>query len=437
MAAHLLTREDAADQESPFLLYVDGHVRAYHGTRKLAKTHLARTRFPAPASLETWVSDEDGDPVLVVMATPGASLASELRRLVPTLRAVVGDSRRVLVAFDRGGWSPALFAHLHTAGFDVLTWRKGPAPDQPAEAFTQVRHTDTNGVEHSWDLADTMVDLPLADTPGAVTFRMRQVTRLDTKKGRTRQVHVLTTRTDLTPGEVVYRMGMRWRQENHFRYARMRFDLDSHDSYDHAEDDPARSVPNPAKARTRADVTAARAHLDRARARADADLLALRSPTPGGDGVTITNAMLKHLTAEVRAAEADLSAAQQANRATPTRLPLAQVNPGQQTLDVNTKLITHAVKIAAYRVTTALARDIRLNTGYARAGDEAHTLARQILTHTGDIHPDSHTLTIRLDPLPTARATHAAHQLCEHLTATATTYPGTQTVIRYEVKPRP
>jgi hypothetical protein len=26
-------------------------------------------------------------------------------------------------------------------------------------------------------------------------------------------------------------MGARWQQENHFRYAHIRFDLDSHDSY--------------------------------------------------------------------------------------------------------------------------------------------------------------------------------------------------------------
>ncbi len=437
MAANLLAREAAQDQGCPFLLYVDGHVRAYHGARKVAKTHVARTRFPAPATLETWVSDGDGDPVLVVMATPGASLASELRRLAPQLRAAVGDERRVLVAFDRGGWSPALFKELHGAGFDVLTWRKGTAPDVPADAFTQVTHTTTDGTVHTWDLADTTVDLPLADAPGAPRFPMRQVTRLDTKKGRTRQVHVLTTRTDLAPGEVAYRIGMRWRQENHFRYARMRFDLDSHDSYAHTDADPGRLVPNPAKARTREAVNNARAHLDRVRAHTDADLVRLRSPRPGNDGVIITNSMLTEITEDLRAAESDLKHAQQVNKATPARLPLGQVNPGQQVLETETKLITHAVKIAAFRTMTALARDIRLNTTYARAGDEAHALARQVLTHTGDIHPDGNTLTIRLDPLPTARATRAAAELCEHLTATRTTYPGTEMIMVYEVKPRP
>ena len=109
--------------------YVDGHVRAYQGTRKIAKTHVPRFKFPAPATVETWVSDAAGDPLLVVMAEPAASLAAELRRLIPELRATVGDDRRVLVGFDRGGWSPTLFADLDAAGFDTLTWRKGATAD--------------------------------------------------------------------------------------------------------------------------------------------------------------------------------------------------------------------------------------------------------------------------------------------------------------------
>jgi hypothetical protein len=46
-------------------------------------------------------------------------------------------------------------------------------------------------------------------------------------------------------------------------------------------------------------------------------------------------------------------------------------------------------------------------------------------------------LTVRLDPLPTGRATAAIAQLCEHLTATQTCYPGTNLILRYEVKTLP
>jgi len=121
MAAAHITRLDKTNPDLLAVFYVDGHVRAYQGTRKIAKTHLSRLRFPAPATVETWVSDASGDTVLVVLAKPGASLAVELRALLPDLRRALGDDRRVLVGFDRGGWSPALFAHMDAQGFDMLT----------------------------------------------------------------------------------------------------------------------------------------------------------------------------------------------------------------------------------------------------------------------------------------------------------------------------
>lgn len=58
--------------------------------------------------------------------------------------------------------------------------------------------------------------------------------------------------------------------------------------------------------------------------------------------------------------------------------------------------------MAAFNTEATLAREIRTNTGYARAGHEAHALVRQALTASGDIDPgrDGY-LTVRLDPLHT------------------------------------
>nr|WP_325498189.1 helix-turn-helix domain-containing protein [Mycobacterium sp.] len=214
--AAMARRHVAAGPEQAAVCYVDGHVRAYQGTRKIAKTHVPRLKFPAPATVETWVSDAAGDPLLVVMAEPAASLAGELRRLIPELRTLVGDDRRVLVGFDRGGWSPALFADLHTAGFDTLTWRKGHTADIDEHAFSEHSHTDEHGRVHTWRLADTEVQLDITEKPrkGEV-FSIRQISLFDT--ARTRQMHILTTRADLTAAEIAYRMGSRWRQENHYR----------------------------------------------------------------------------------------------------------------------------------------------------------------------------------------------------------------------------
>jgi hypothetical protein len=58
-------------------------------------------------------------------------------------------------------------------------------------------------------------------------FAMRQISLPG--PARSRQTHILTTRRDLAAAEIRYRMGGRWRLENHYRYARIHFDLDSHD----------------------------------------------------------------------------------------------------------------------------------------------------------------------------------------------------------------
>ena len=424
----------AARPEQAAVFYVDGHVRAYQGTRRIAKTHVPRLKFPAPATVETWVTDAAGDPLLVVMAEPAASLASELRRLIPQLRAMVGDDRRVLVGFDRGGWSPTLFADLHAAGFDTLTWRKGPTPDIAENLFAECSHTDEYGRTHTWELADTDVELAITDGSRAgEVFTMRQISLHD--RPRARQMHILTTRRDLSPGEVRYRMGSRWRQENHYRYARMHFDLDSHDTYQAGDDDADRMVPNPAKKTAHAQVDKARRTLHSAQHTAKAELLAAHSPKPGTT-VVLTNTMINTINTDVHTAEKTLDAALAAHAAIPARLPLSQVNPGQQVLDTETKLIHHAIRIAAYNTAQTLARAIATDTGYRRAADEAHTLIRTALAGSGDIIPDptGNTLHIRLDPLAAPRHTAAIAELCQALNDTNTIYPGTNLTLRYSIK---
>jgi hypothetical protein len=94
-------------------------------------------------------------------------------------------------------------------------------------------------------------------------------------------------------------------------------------------------------------------------------------------------------------------------------------------------------RIAAFNTATTLARAVRVHTSYARANREAHALIRQALTGSGDIDPHGGVLTVRLDPLPTRRATTAIAELCEHLTATETRYTGTDLILRFEIKTRP
>ena len=189
-------------------LYVDGHVRAYHGQRAIAsKAYVARRHLAMPASTDYWINDRSGDPLLVITGEVDAALTKALPRLLREVRDVVGE-RRVTIVFDRGGWSPKLFSTMITDGFDLLTYRKGRCR----------RINERRFIRRRAELDGRWVDYLLHDQP--VRFlkgklRLRQVTRL-CDGGH--QTQVITIRWDLRDIEVAYRMFERWRQENFFKY---------------------------------------------------------------------------------------------------------------------------------------------------------------------------------------------------------------------------
>ena len=429
----------AASPDTLGFMYIDGHTRAYFGKRDIQKMHVTRLKFPGPATEETWVTDGDGDPLLVVMAKPSSSLAAQIRDLLPDLRQIAGEGRKPVLCFDRGGWSPALFADITDAGFDLLTYRKNNAgkdiPDLPEDAFSAAGWTGDDGREHAYDLADTMTEVKIGEGEhkGRV-LELRQVTRR--KPGDTRQVHILTTRpaAALPAASIIYRMTSRWREENYFRYGRAHFALDALDTYAVTPEDPERMVPNPAKKTAAAAVKTAKKALTAAEAAREARLAALRHPAPGTAAV-ITNQALARLDAPVDAARRDLQAAQAAARAVPAKIPLSEHNPDMVKLDTETKLITHAIRMAACNTETILAR--ALNGRYARAGDEAYALIREALHASGDITIRGSVLHIRLDPLSAPRRTRALAALCEQLNTARATYPGTSLTLHYEVKEHP
>ena len=82
-------------------LYVDGHVRAYHGKHSIPKAFDTRKRLAVPATTDYWVNDKKGDPLFVVTAKANASMTRMLESILEEARKIVGSSRRVTVVFDR------------------------------------------------------------------------------------------------------------------------------------------------------------------------------------------------------------------------------------------------------------------------------------------------------------------------------------------------
>jgi hypothetical protein len=152
-------------------LYVDGHVRAYHGHRAISsKAYVARRHLAMPASTDYWINDRSGDPLLVITGEVDAALTKALPRLLREVRDLVGE-QRVTIVFDRGGWSPRLFGAMIKDGFDVLTYRKGRCRRINERRFT-IRRVELDGHWVNYLLHDQ----PVGFLKGKL--RLRQVTRL-------------------------------------------------------------------------------------------------------------------------------------------------------------------------------------------------------------------------------------------------------------------
>ena len=344
-------------------LYIDGHVRVFHGKATLPKTHVARMRLSMPATTDYWVNDATGAPLFVVTAEANAGLVKMLPALLDEARSLLGE-RRLTVVFDRGGWSPKLFATLVAAGFELLTYRKGRCPRLPRSRFAEHKAV-INGRTITYTLADQGVYLLRGK------LRLRQVTRLS-EDGH--QTPIVTSRRDLPAVEVAYRMFERWRQENFFKYLREEYALDALVEYATEPDDPTREVPNPKWNALDGQLRQARAALKVLPA--EYGLKALLNPenrrrTMRGFKIAHGKLGKKILEAVKHCRELEIQRA-----AVPRRLPVGQVVAGPVVKLATERMhLTSLLKMVAYQVESDLFRLVMPH--YKRAEDEGRTLIQR------------------------------------------------------------
>ena len=405
-------------------LYVDGHVRAYHGQRAIAsKAYVARRHLAMPASTDYWINDRSGDPLLVITGEVDAALTKALPQLLREVRDVVGE-RRVTIVFDRGGWSPKLFSTMITDGFDLLTYRKGRCR----------RINERRFIRRRAELDGRWVDYLLHDQP--VRFlkgklRLRQVTRL-CDGGH--QTQVITSRWDLRDIEVAYRMFERWRQENFFKYMREEFLLDALIDYQIEPEDPTRTIPNPERRALDKEIRAARAdlaRLERDYGAAAADNAEQRRPTMRGFKIAHGR-----LGKQLRTARARVAQLFEQRRDVPKRVEVRDCNEQAVVkLATERKHLTDIIKMVAYQAESDLLALLRPH--YARADQEGRTLLHELFATAGDIRVCDSELHITLAPLSSPHRTRAAQALCGMLDQTATIFPGSRLRMRFAVRPPP
>ena len=403
-------------------LYIDGHVRAYHGQRAItANAYVARRHLAMPACTDYWINDSCGDPLLVITGEVDAALSKAMPRLLREVREVVGE-RRVTIVFDRGGWSPKLFAAMIKDGFDVLTYRKGRCR----------RINERRFIRRRAKFDERLVDYLLHDQP--VRFikgrlRLRQVTRL-CDDGH--QTTVITSRWDLRDIEVAYRMFERWRQENFFKYMREEFLLDALVDYQIEPEDPTRTIPNPERRALDKEIRAARADLaklEREFGAAAANNTERRRPTMRGFKIAHSR-----LGKKLRNARARVSRLFDRRGNVPKRVEVRELNErAVAKLATERKHLTDIIKMIAYQAESDLLALLRRH--YARADQEGRTLLHELFATAGDIRVSETELSITLLPLSSPHRTLAAQALCEILDKMAKTFPGSRLRIRFAMRP--
>ncbi len=400
-------------------IYVDGHVRVYHGRHTLPKAHVATMRIPMPATTDYWANDALGDPLFVVTAEANAGLCKMLPTVLTEVRSIVGQ-RRITVVFDRGGWSPNMFKNLITDGFDILTYRKGRFRPVPRRLFTH-REFAAQGRTSKYNLADTGVRLSNG-------LRLRQVTLLS--EDGSHETPIITSRRDLAASEVAYRMFERWRQENFFKYLLQEYELDALADYSVEPDNPARDVPNPAWRKLEAQLRAAKANLDTLYSKYGIEAVS----NPESLRSTMRGFKIAHgkLGREIRDAIKAVTVLRAKRDNTPRRVPVGstQFSPVVK-LAPEKKLLTNILKMVAYQAESDLCR--LLAPHYKRAEDEGRTLIHCLLSSAADISVTNTDLQVSIAPLSSAHRTKAIAALCEELNCTNTHFPGTKLSLRYSV----
>lgn len=158
----------SASHEAAAVLYVDGHVRVYHGSQThLPKHYVARERLCLRATADYWANAMDGQPFFVVSQAVDPGLLKVLDEAIvprlekdvpgqPSEEALAADPlrHRFTLVFDREGYSPAFIARMKQKRLACLTYHKHPGEDWPTDEFVLTKTRLPSGETVTMTLAE-------------------------------------------------------------------------------------------------------------------------------------------------------------------------------------------------------------------------------------------------------------------------------------------
>lgn len=425
----------AAEPESAGTLYVDGHVRVYHGRlTQLPRRYVARQRLCLRGTTDYWVNAMDGQPFFVVTQAADPGLLQTLEtEIIPRLLAEVPGQpteaelaadrwrARFTLVCDRAVYSPEGMKRLwqqHRIG--VITYHKFPGEAWPAEEFT-VRPVRL--------VSGEVVELALAERGVRLSndFWVREVRQLEASG---HQVAMLATDYRRVLDRVAAGLFARWCQENFFQYMGRHYGLDKLVEYGTEPLPETTTVVNPAWRRLDQAVRRERAQLQRTQAQFGA-----LSPPASAEPEAIARYEQQQgrWLEQMGQQQARLDQLKAQRKETSRHLTLKELPEAERftQLRTSTKHFVDTIKLIAYRAETALVQVVR---DKLQRADDARALVRQVFHSAVDLcpEPERKTLTVRLHRLSSAIHDVALQHLCTELTATETVFPGTELRLVFE-----
>jgi transposase len=420
------------------ILYVDGHVRLYHGRlTKLPKRYVTRQRLCLRGTTDYWVNDALGQPFFSIERPIDQGMLEALQNeIVPRLlKDVPGQPTdeqlqadpylsRFVIIFDREGYSPAFFRQMWRAHrIACITYHKYPKEAWPESWFTETEVTMPNG---------EVVSMKLAEMGSWIGSRneglwVREIRKLAASG---HQTSLISTAYGLLGLENAASLFSRWSQENFFRYMMEHFAIDALSEYGTEPiSGTTRPVVNPARRELDRQSRSVKSKLTQRRARFAALTL---HPQAEASEIAKWEREKGDLQEEIEQLEHELTVLKERMQSTPKHLEWDDL-PGEEKfarLAPSRKRLTDTVKLVAYRAETALAMIVREEMSHA---DEARSLLRDLFRSDADIYPDeaAGVLEVRLHTLANPRSNRAIQHILDHLNAAEFVYPGTTLRLTY------
>jgi Transposase protein len=422
------------DLADSVLLYIDGHVRVYHGSQtKLPRHHVARQRLCLRATTDYWVNAMDGQPFFFInkAVDPGlvkvieADIVPRLEDEVPhqpSLAVLEEDALlpRFSLIFDREGYSPAMMRRLKQKRIACFTYHKHPGEDWAEEEFRRHPVQLVSGEIVEMDLAERGTWL-------GNELWVREIRKL-TDSGH--QTAIITTNFKLNGLQIAASMFARWSQENFFRYMRQHYNLDA--LADHCVDTISETtrVVNPAYRELDSKLRSLNGILNRRLAKFGSLNLESDIEPKKVDAFEKKKAKLLE---EIDGLHKQVLSLKARRAETDKHITVAELPEEAKFAKLRTqsKHLIDTIKMIGYRAETAMVNLLREKM--SRSND-ARQLITAIYQTEADLFPDyrEKTLRVRLHRLANTSNDQAIENLCRELNETETIFPGTELRLIYE-----